>query len=135
MEGGIFIINIIIDIFERDRAIILVATAQILFFLIKVLNVCIILRNFSPLSEVLYIFVYFDSAADASLSLFQSFKPSGSSVSSSMLPVPSTNSSYDVFSAKGLGPNNSTTSSRLKTSFSNKRSASLIHLLYVLLIT
>ena len=43
-------------------------------------------------------------SASAFLSLFQSLSPAGSSVSSSMLPVPATNCSYVCFSSKSLGP-------------------------------
>lgn len=61
------------------------------------------------------------SPASSPVSLFQSLRPSGSLVSSSKLPVPSTNSSYVVFSWNGRGPSSSTMSALSSTSFSSRR--------------
>lgn len=61
------------------------------------------------------------SSGSPPLSLFQSLRPSGRLVSSSKLPVPSTNSSYVDFSWKGRWPSSSTMSALSSTSFSNRR--------------
>ena len=73
------------------------------------------------------VFSYYVGAGDSFLSvLSQSARPSGSDVSSSRLPVPSTNSSYVDFSGNGRGPSSSIMSSLCKTSFSRRRSATCV---------
>ena len=57
--------------------------------------------------------------------------PWGSSVSSSRLPVPLTNSSYVDFSGNGRGPNSSIMSSLCSTSFSSNRSATYTYTMYM----